>query len=251
MTTNIMPGCEPFSVSGGRDGVLVLHGFTGNPQSMRPLAEAIANAGYTVELPRLPGHGTTVEDMMTTNWSDWSSASDAAYRELATRCDRVAVVGLSMGGGLTAFVAEEHPDVAALVFINALVKPPVQEMRDGLKGLLDAGMETMESIGSDIKKEGSQEASYNATPLACAASLFDGIEKVWERLDTISAPTLILSSREDHVVSSDNSEDLARIVTGSVEHIWLEHSYHVATLDNDASLVEAHTVRFLDSIFSA
>ena len=251
MTTNIMPGCEPFSVSGGRDGVLVLHGFTGNPQSMRPLAEAIANAGYTVELPRLPGHGTTVEDMMTTNWSDWSSASDAAYRELATRCDRVAVVGLSMGGGLTAFVAEEHPDVTALVFINALVKPPVQEMREGLKGLLDAGMETMESIGSDIKKEGSQEASYNATPLACAASLFDGIEKVWERLDTISAPTLILSSREDHVVSSDNSEDLARIATGSVEHIWLEDSYHVATLDNDASLVEAHTVRFLDSIFSA
>ena len=251
MTTNIMPGCEPFSASGGRDGVLVLHGFTGNPQSMRPLAEAIANAGYTVELPRLPGHGTTVEDMMTTNWSDWSSASDAAYRELATRCDRVAVVGLSMGGGLTAFVAEEHPDVTALVFINALVKPPVQEMREGLKGLLDAGMETMESIGSDIKKEGSQEASYNATPLACAASLFDGIEKVWERLDTISAPTLILSSREDHVVSSDNSEDLARIATGSVEHIWLEDSYHVATLDNDASLVEAHTVRFLDSIFSA
>ena len=251
MTTNIMPGCEPFSASGGRDGVLVLHGFTGNPQSMRPLAEAIANAGYTVELPRLPGHGTSVEDMMTTGWSDWSSASDAAYRELATRCDRVAVVGLSMGGGLTAFVAEEHPDVAALVFINALVKPPVQEMRDGLKGLLDAGMETMESIGSDIKKDGSQEASYNATPLACAASLFDGIEKVWERLDTISAPTLILSSREDHVVSSDNSEDLARIVKGSVEHIWLEDSYHVATLDNDASLVEASTVRFLDSIFSA
>ena len=251
MTTNIMPGCEPFSVSGGRDGVLVLHGFTGNPQSMRPLAEAIANAGYTVELPRLPGHGTTVEDMMTTGWADWSGAADAAYRELATRCDRVAVVGLSMGGGLTAFVAEEHPNVTALVFINALVKPPVQEMRDGLKGLLDAGMETMESIGSDIKKEGSQEASYNATPLACAASLFDGIEKVWERLNTISAPTLILSSREDHVVSSDNSEDLARIVTGSVEHIWLEDSYHVATLDNDASLVEAHTVRFLDSIFSA
>ncbi len=251
MTTNIMPGCEPFSASGGRDGVLVLHGFTGNPQSMRPLAEAIANAGYTVELPRLPGHGTTVEDMMTTGWSDWSGAADAAYRELASRCDRVAVVGLSMGGGLTAFVAEEHPDVAALVFINALVKPPVQEMRDGLQGLLDAGMETMESIGSDIKKDGSQEASYNATPLACAASLFDGIEKVWERLDTISAPTLILSSREDHVVSSDNSEDLARIVKGSVEHIWLEDSYHVATLDNDASLVESNTVRFLDSIFSA
>ena len=251
MTTNIMPGCEPFSASGGPNGVLVLHGFTGNPQSMRPLAEAIANAGYTVELPRLPGHGTTVEDMMTTTWADWSGAANAAYEELAARCERVAVVGLSMGGGLTAFVAEEHPNVAALVFINALVKPPVQELRDGLKALLDAGMETMESIGSDIKKEGGVEASYNATPLACAASLFDGIDGVWSRLDTITAPTLVISSREDHVVTGDNSEDLARTVKGSVEHIWLENSYHVATLDNDAHLVEAHTVRFLDSIFSA
>lgn len=251
MTTNIMPGCEPFSATGGPNGVLVLHGFTGNPQSMRPLAEAIANAGYTVELPRLPGHGTTVEDMMTTNWADWSGAANAAYRELSSRCERVAVVGLSMGGGLTAFVAEENPEVAALVFINALVKPPVQELREGLQMLIDAGTETMESIGSDIKKDGGQEASYNATPLACAASLFDGIDGVWSRLDTITAPTLILSSREDHVVTSDNSEDLARIVKGSVEHIWLEDSYHVATLDNDAPLVESHTVRFLDSVFSA
>jgi carboxylesterase len=251
MTTSIMPGCEPFSASGSRHGVLVLHGFTGNPQSMRPLAEALANAGYTVELPRLPGHGTSVEDMMTTGWSDWSGAADAAYEELASRCDRVAVVGLSMGGGLTAHVAEGHPDVAGLVFINALVKPPVQELRSGLNDLLAAGVETMESIGSDIKKEGNKEASYDATPLACAKSLFDGIDTVWSRLGEISAPTLILSSREDHVVSSDNSEDLARTVTGPVEHVWLDDSYHVATLDNDAPLVEAHTLRFLDSVFGA
>ena len=110
---------------------------------------------------------------------------------------------------------------------------------------------TISLAPADIKKEGGVEASYNATPLACAASLFDGIDGVWSRLDTITAPTLVISSREDHVVTGDNSEDLARPVKGSVEHIGLENSYHVATLDNDAHLVEAHTVRFLDSIISA
>ncbi len=53
-----IPGAEPWSAAGGPLGVLVLHGFTGNPQSMRSLAEAFAAAGYTVELPLLPGHGT-------------------------------------------------------------------------------------------------------------------------------------------------------------------------------------------------
>ena len=98
MNVDIMPGCEPFSFAGSDSGVLVLHGFTGNPSSVRSIAERAAAAGYTVELPRLPGHGTSVEDMMTTTWDDWSGAALDAYDELAERCERVAIVGLSMGG---------------------------------------------------------------------------------------------------------------------------------------------------------
>ena len=70
--TEILPGAEPWSAEGGPTGVLVLHGFTGNPSSMRGLAEAMAAAGHSVELPRLPGHGTTVDDMLTTSWADWA-----------------------------------------------------------------------------------------------------------------------------------------------------------------------------------
>ena len=78
--SEILPGAEPFSAAGGPHGVLVLHGFTGCPQSMRPLAEAFAAAGFTVELPRLPGHGTSLEDMLQTTWSDWSSHAEASGR---------------------------------------------------------------------------------------------------------------------------------------------------------------------------
>jgi len=98
MTTAIMTGCEPYSFAGGPCGVLVLHGFTGNPVSMRPLAEACAKAGFTVELPRLPGHGTSLEDLMTTGWADWSATALASFDDLAAKCSKVAVVGLSMGG---------------------------------------------------------------------------------------------------------------------------------------------------------
>ena len=88
MTAPIMPGADPWSAPGGPHGVLVLHGFTGNPQSMRPLAEALAKAGLTVDMPLLPGHGTAVEDMLPTRWEDWSSAADAAYRPWSSAVTR-------------------------------------------------------------------------------------------------------------------------------------------------------------------
>jgi carboxylesterase len=248
MNVDIMPGCEAFSANGSAMGVLVLHGFTGNPASMRSIAERCAVAGYTVQLPRLPGHGTSLEDMMTTTWADWSGAALAAYDDLASRTDRVAVVGLSMGGGLTAYVAEERPEVAGCVFINPLVKSPGAEMEEGLAQAIEAGMESIESIGSDIKKEGVTEASYSATPLGCVASLFAGVKSVEANLATIVAPSLLLSSREDHVVTSDNGDAIVERSSGPVERRWLEESYHVATMDNDQELLESATMEFLSKV---
>jgi carboxylesterase len=131
------------------------------------------------------------------------------------------------------------------VLINPLVKPPLPELYDGLLQLLDAGVESIESIGSDVKKEGVNESSYGATPLLPAKSLFDGIASVHEKLGQITAPVLLLSSREDHVVTSDNGDDLVAGVSGPIERIWLEDSYHVATIDNDQELVESLTMDFL------
>ena len=244
MTTAILPGCEPFEAAGGDVGVLVLHGFTGNPSSLRPLADYLADDGFTVSLPRLPGHGTSVADMMTTSWADWTGAALTAYDDLAGRTARVAVVGLSMGGGLSAYVAQRR-EVGAVVFINPLVKPPVAEMIDGLNQLIEAGLTTIDAIGSDVKREGVSELAYDATPLACAKSLFDGISEVYDALGSIVAPSLLLSSREDHVVTADNGDDLVARVRGPIERVWLENSYHVATIDNDQAVVQTLTRDFI------
>ena len=106
----------------------MLHGFTGNPQSMRPLAEALAAEGYTVELPLLPGHGTAIEDMIPTRWADYVEAAEAAYHDLARRCDAVAVVALSMGGTLACWLAEHHPEIVGMVLVNPFIDPPAREL---------------------------------------------------------------------------------------------------------------------------
>ena len=248
MTAPVIPGAEPLSHAGSRRGVLVLHGFTGNPQSMRPQADALAAEGYTVELPLLPGHGTAIEDMVPTRWPDYAAAAESAYAGLAARCDDVAVVALSMGGTLACLLAERHPEIRGLVVVNPFVDPPAQSYRDVLRGLLEAGTEVAPGVGSDIAKEGSVELAYLGSPVAAALSLFEGIDEVAAALGSIRCPVLLLSSRQDHVVPSSSGDVLVAGVSGPIERVWLEDSYHVATLDHDAELVVSSTVAFVRGV---
>lgn len=234
--------------AGSRDGVLFLHGFTGNPTTMRPLAERAAAAGYSVELPRLPGHGTTVEDLSTMRFADWLGEAEAAYARLAARGGRVCVVGLSMGGTLAVRLAETH-DVAGAALVNPVVKPQ-PEVLEGIAQLLEAGVETIEGIGSDIKREGVSELSYDATPLRGAQSLLMALDEVEADLARVNCPVLLLSSRVDHVVPTENGDALAAGVSGPLERVWLEDSYHVATLDNDRELVERAVGEFLARVLA-
>jgi len=248
VTAPIIPGAEPWSYVGGSHGVLVLHGFTGNPQSMRPLAEATAAAGFSVEMPLLPGHGTSVEDMLATRWEDWSGAAEAAYRALAARCDKVAVTGLSMGGTLACWLVQHHPEIKGIAVVNPLVDPPAEEYRDLIRGLLADGSEVVDGIGSDIAMEGSTEAAYAGSPLAAALSLFEGVDAVASRLGDIRCPALLLSSRVDHVVPVESGDVFEASVAGPVERVYLERSFHVATLDWDAPLVEQRVVAFAGEV---
>jgi carboxylesterase len=229
--------------------VLVLHGFTGSPYSMRPIAESLADRGYSVELPLLPGHGTALEDLVPTRWSDWTDAAAASYDALAARTASVAVLGLSMGGGLACWLAARRPETVALVAVNPLVQPMAQELREGGVAMLESGVETIDAVANDIAKDGVDEYGYPGVALAAALSLMDGLEEVAGSLGSITCPTLVLTSRQDHVVPTDNSELVAAKVAGPVEQIWLERSFHVATLDFDADLIEAEAGRFLDAAF--
>jgi carboxylesterase len=241
--SELIPGAEPWSHAGDRRGALCVHGFTGNPSSMRPLAEALAAAGFTVELPRLPGHGTKVEDLLDTRWSDWSSAVDDAYTDLAARCDTVLVCGLSMGGALSLWLAARHPEIAGLALVNPVTQTQ-PELAPLIRQMLDAGETVFPGIGSDIAKEGVTESAYPETPLAAALSLLDAAGELEHGYGACRQPLLLLSSPQDHVVPPSNGDHLAATWGGSVERVMLVRSYHVATLDHDAELIETDVVRF-------
>jgi carboxylesterase len=211
---------------------------------MRGLAEALAGAGLAVELPLLPGHGTSVEDMLLTRWKDWSTAAEDVYADLAGRSRRVIVAGLSMGGTLAVWLATRHPEIVGLVVINPFIEPPAESFREMLRGALDAGTETMPGIGSDIALEGVEELAYAGSPVAPMLSMMEATDAIAADLDRIKCPVLLFSSRQDHVVPSASGDVLAAGVGGPIERIWLERSYHVATLDHDRGVIEARAVEF-------
>jgi len=243
----LLPGAEPFSHDGGPGsvGALVIHGFTGSPKSMRPWAEHLAAAGLSVELPRLPGHGTTWQDMTVTRWEDWYAEVDRTFSGLRERCETVIVMGLSMGGSLSLRLAENRPDeVAGLVLVNPAVH--TERWDRHLLPFVRHVVKTFPGIRNDIKKPDQDEGAYDKLPLQPAYSLQQGWAQIRADIARVTSPVLLLHSRVDHVVEPSNAAwILANVSSADRTEVWLEDSYHVATLDNDAPLIFSSSVDFV------
>jgi carboxylesterase len=247
MTPPVLVGAEPLShVCDSRVGVLVLHGFTGNPSAVRPLALGMVDAGFQVEMPRLPGHGTTLDDMQATGWVDWTGEVEAAYQRLAARADRVVVAGLSMGGALTLWTGFQHPEVAGLVCVNPATRPQVAEVLEMLTELEGDGHRVVPGVGDDIADPDEVEIAYESMPLRPLISFqHDGLVPMTNRYGELTMPLRLFTSRQDHVVEPADSEHLAATYGGPVTHTWLERSYHVATQDYDRQLIVDETRAFV------
>lgn len=249
----IKPTAEPFSATarpeltdGRKIGVLVSHGFTGSPASMRPWAEHLAEQGYAVELPLLPGHGTRWQDLNKLGWSDWYAALTASFDKLRAENDTVAVCGLSLGGALVLRLAADRPDeVAGVVVVN----PAVNTTRLDVKALpvLRHLVGAFPGIANDIKKPGMDEGGYTKTPLNAAYSMmWHGWKALRPDLAKITSPILFFKSVEDHVVDETSLAIIKKSVSSRefIERNLLE-SYHVATLDNDAEMIFTESVEFI------
>lgn len=245
MTSTVMPGAEPFSAQGGRVGVLLSHGFTGSPASMTPWAKHLAERGHTVAVPRLPGHGTTWQEMNRTRWQDWYGELDTALTELRANCDHVVVAGLSMGGCLALRLAEQRPDeVDAVVLVNPAVN--VKRFDVKLVPLLQWIVPSMPGIGNDIKLAGQDEVGYDKTPLKALASQLKMWQDVRAGLSKVTQPVLFFRSNDDHVVDETSKDIILSGVSSTVkEFVPLINSFHVATLDNDAPLIFERTDTFI------
>lgn len=240
----VLAHAQPYDADGGPTGVLLLHGFTGSPSSMRPWAEHLHAAGCTVSVPCLPGHGTNWQDMNRTTWHDWYDEAERVFDDLATRCDAVFVAGLSMGGGLALRVAEKKPAVAGLVLVNPSVG--TLDRRLLATPVLKRLVSSAAGVRGDIKKPGVVEDGYDRVPLKA----LDSMRAMWRvtsaNLGAVTAPVLLLRSAVDHVVDPSSARlILAGVTSTDVTERMLHDSYHMATLDNDAPLIFAESAAFI------
>lgn len=245
MPPPVLPGAEPLDVPGGPVGVLLSHGFTGTTQSIRPWAQHLAAAGLTVRAPRLPGHGTTWQDMNTTTWQDWYGELERGFEDLRRRCESVFVMGLSMGGTLTLRLAQLRADeVAGIVVVNSSL---ASERKDAtLAPLLSRVLPSLPGVGSDIKRPGVTELAYDRVPLKAFVSLRRAWPAVCADLARITCPVLVYRSRVDHVVEPVSGRVLVEgLAGGTVEERVLDNSFHVATLDNDAPAIFDGSLAFV------
>jgi carboxylesterase len=241
----VMPGAEAFSQQGGATGVLLCHGFTGSPQSLRPWAGYLADAGLSVSLPRLPGHGTTWQEMARTRWEDWFAEVDRAFEDLRSWAEEIFVMGLSMGACLALRLAElRGTEVSGLVLVNPSVTADTRLF--ALAPVLKLFIPSLKGIASDIKKEHSSELGYNRVPVKAAATL-PGLWRVTQdHLGDLTQPVLAYHSSADHVVGPASLTVLrAGLPEDQLEIRELPDSYHVATLDNDAETIFTGSLEFV------
>lgn len=255
--SRVRPGSEAWSSRGdgerGKTGILLVHGFTGSPASLRPLAEMLAKRGFAIELVRLPGHGTDLREILPTRYDDWKAAVVAAGRALAARTERLLIAGLSLGGTLSLDVASSELSPAGVVTINAQILN-----RDGLAIRLGPLIERILPIvppklagltPNDIAKPDADEHAYTWVPTAAGNSIVRALSRVRGQLDKLACPVLVMYSPNDHSVPPANSKALLELIDRKwTEELVLERSFHVATLDYDLELIEAKIATFADRI---
>jgi carboxylesterase len=239
---------RPDLTGGKRIGVLLSHGFTGSPYSMKPWARYLAGQGYAVTVPRLPGHGTSWQQLNITTWADWYGEVVRAFEALRKEVDAVVVGGLSMGGALVLqLAAQRDAEIAGVMLVNPALATKRKDVR--LLPVLKYLVSSFPAIANDIKRPGQDEHGYARTPLRATHSMISAWPGVIEGLGRITKPVLYRRSSEDHVVDDLSEVVITRgLASTDIRRSALADSYHVATLDNDAEQIFAESASFVAEV---
>jgi carboxylesterase len=208
--------------------VLLLHGLTGTPLEMQVLGETLAEDGYTVHIPLLPGRGTCPDDMDGLCWEDWMQHALRAYDTLAKEHGRVVVGGLSAGGTMALDLALRR-DPAALLLYAAVLS--VSHRGAYLAPYVWRLVRRWPAPPSDMVEPNELLRCYDPAPVRAMSELISGIGRVRGRLGEISAPALVVHSIEDRFVPVSSAGEIASRLAGPVEAMVIHGSGHAITAD--------------------
>ncbi|MGH2754811.1 MAG: alpha/beta hydrolase [Actinomycetota bacterium] len=241
----VLEGCEEFAFGDGPVGALLVHGFTGSPQGLRALGEHLAAQGVAVVGPRLPGHGTTWEDLSTRSADEWRDTVETSFEHLAANVDEVFLVGLSFGGALCLDLAARRAgDIAGIVTLAGMVFS--KDPRRFLAPLIKRVATSIPGVGNDIADPAGKEIVYARVPTKAADQVLAYVKRAKDALPRVTSPILVMHGRNDHTVHPSNADYIyTNVGSTDKELLWLERSYHVITLDYDKDVVAERTLGFM------
>ena len=227
-------------------GVVLVHGYTGSPSSMRPWAEYLNQKGYTVRVPLLPGHGTKPEDLSQIKWQQWPEKVESELDELRKNCKKIFICGFSMGGGTTLHLATKHSDkITGIILVNPMIHLPFIGTK--LAYVLSRLKKYRSSAGDDIKCPGVTQGGYEVMSTKGIYQILQMLKYTRANLHRVSIPMQLFHSVDDHTLPVSNTEIvMKRVGSLSKERIELTNSFHVATLDYDAEIIFENSLVFIE-----
>ena len=236
---------QPYAnITDSKIGVLVIHGLTSTTSSMLGLAQKFAEAGFNVELPKLSGHGTKWQDLNKVSYLDWINDLEIGLEKLKKRAEKIFVCGLSLGGGLSLYLAGKHPELSGLILINnaCVFTSPAFWFIPILKRITPS----TKAVGSDINEPNEKEIAYDRTPTAAVHEMLKMLKIMRSMLKDIKQPAIIFKSKQDHVIPIKSAIYTYNNLGGDdIELVWLEKSYHVAPMDYDKELISQKSIEFI------
>lgn len=247
VTIMLMPGAEGHFWQGTRkEGVLLIHGFTGSPSELRELGEILVKKGYTVMGLRLAGHGTTPEDLEGVTYTDWQDQVVDAVNLLRETCDRVTLIGLSMGGLLALYAGA----VCAVDRLVVLATPIyLFDWRVHFLWLADKlPYKAIPKRRRHVDAPARYDVAYRCMPIAGVhelKKLLSDVKHLW--LPQVEAPILIIQSLADRTVRPESAQYIFDTVASEEKKLlWLPQSRHVLTLYEGRELLYQEIQKFLE-----
>ncbi|WP_448374685.1 alpha/beta hydrolase [Fervidobacterium sp.] len=239
----------PIFLQGGEKGVLVIHGYTGSPHDFEFMAHELHKAGFTVSVPRLPGHGTCGEDFLTTTRHDWLRRVYDAYYDLTAICKEVYIVGLSMGG-VIALILAAHLKPKKLVTLAAAIH--TIDNRIKITPLLS--IFTKKMVRENDEKYDEPDLQYLKNEYWSfnwpkqAAELYKLMKMARKSVPEIVSETLVVAARNDNTVPLSAAEFIYKNIKSEKRKMLIfEKSGHVLSNDVEKEEVTKAVINWLKS----